>query len=433
VNRKRAQVRAWLVLALLAGCQTGAQRSSPTLTGPLPDTERAPVRPAPGRRPSPRPSELPRSIQVAVRIEQAEGRRDLLLQSGARSLSVRRLGAGLEVGGKVQARLEFGPTGEVGEVRWNSKRYRGHFEVLPHPRGGLRLINHVDLESYVAGVVASELPLWSAEPAELRAQAIASRTYALYTLAQRGMFAEGSSASSSPLSDSVADQAYGGRPANAVGAVRDVAVAKRLVDAVADAVASTRGQVLTRRGRLDDVRYHASCGGRTSALDQVFPNVASGSVDVQCPCAEAHAGASQGSWKHTFTAAELGAVARALNVGERVVSLVPVELSAGQPGRWLEVLVQGERGSARVSFLRLRALLGPNLLRSGLIDGTWPHAGDPIAAGAGWAVYGAGHGHGVGLCQTGARLLAERGWSTVRILRHYFSGAVLEALPGSAE
>ena len=94
-----------------------------------------------------------------------------------------------------------------------------------------------------------------------------------------------------------------------------------------------------------------------------------------------------------------------------------------------QVLVRGESGQTQVSFLRLRSLLGPNLLRSGRIQGTWPHPGKIIEPGGGWAVYGAGHGHGAGLCQTGTHLLAGRDWSATRILHHYFSGAVVRSLP----
>jgi stage II sporulation protein D len=381
---------------------------------------------APGRRLAPRPSELAWPIEVAVRIEEAEGSRKLVLKSGARSLSVQRLGEGLEAGGRVHARLAFEARGPHTEVSWNGRAYGGRFEVLPHPQGGLRLFNLVDLETYVEGVVASELPLWSARPAELQAQAIAARTFALHTMAMRGAFPLAPSPELAPLSDSVADQAYGGRPANGLRDVEGDALRERMAMAVRTAVAQTRGRVLTRQGRLEDVRYHASCGGRTSDIEQVFPEARPGSTGAECPCGEAAAGAQKRAWKHTFSAGQLGALARTLGVGERVVSLSPVQV---QPWRWSQVLVRGESGQTQVSFLRLRSLLGPNLLRSGRIQGTWPHPGKIIEPGGGWAVYGAGHGHGAGLCQTGTHLLAGRDWSATRILRHYFSGAVVRSLP----
>jgi stage II sporulation protein D len=283
----------------------------------------------------------------------------------------------------------------------------------------------VDLETYVEGVVASELPLWSAQPAELEAQAIAARTYALYTLAMRGALSPGTEARHASLSDSVANQAYCGLPANALADVESESSRRRMAAAVGSAVEKTRGEVLTREGRLENVRYHASCGGRTSDLQEVFSETGSGSAGIDCPCDEAGAEAQKREWKYTFTATQLGELARTLGVGDRIVSLKPVQ---EQPWRWSEVRVAGDSGQVRVSFLRLRNLLGPSLLRSGRIEGTWPHPGDSIQPGGGWAVYGAGHGHGAGLCQTGTHLLAKQEWSSVRILRHYFAGTVVQTL-----
>ena len=421
MRKDPAQRQLWTIVVLLTACQTSS-RQSPGVVTPHPSAVEDAV---PGRPLPPRPSELSGPIEIAVRIEAAEGQDRLILRSGSRTLTVRRLGEGLEANGRLHPRLVLQAGGTENEVSWEGKRYGGRFEVLPHPQGGLRLINHLDLETYVEGVVAGELPLWSAQPAELEAQAIAARTYALHTLAMRGALPVASGSRPVPLSDSVADQAYCGLPANAVDDVRAESSRRRMAQAVHTAVERTRGCVLTRRGRLEDVRYHASCGGRTSDIESVFSETGSGSVGIDCPCDQPGAAAQQRKWKHTFTTAELGDLARTLGVGERIVSLRPV---AEQPWRWSEVQVAGDSGQVRVSFLRLRSLLGPSLIRSGRIEGTWPHPGESIQPGGGWAVYGAGHGHGAGLCQTGAHLLAERDWSSVRILRHYFGGTLVQSL-----
>lgn len=411
----------WTVVVLLAACQTSGRQSPRVVFPPLSEVEAT----APGRPLPPRPSDLSGPIEIAVRIEAAEGQGRLILKNGSRTLTVRRLGEGLEADGRPHPRVVLEAAGSGREVSWNGKRYGGRFEVLPRPQGGLRLINLVDLETYVEGVVAGELPLWSAQPAELEAQAIAARTYALYTLAMRRALTPAPGSRRVPLSDSVADQAYCGLPANAVDDVRAESSRRRMVAAVSTAVEQTRGCVLTRRGRLEDVRYHASCGGRTSDIETVFSKTEAGSDGIDCPCDEVGAGALERKWKVTFTSAQLGKLAHTLGVGERIISLKPVQ---EQPWRWSEVQVAGDSAEVRVSFLRFRSLLGPSLLRSGRIEGTWPHPGEPIRPGGGWAVYGAGHGHGAGLCQTGTHLLAERDWSSVRILHHYFAGTVVQSL-----
>ncbi|HIF42327.1 MAG TPA: SpoIID/LytB domain-containing protein [Planctomycetes bacterium] len=409
----------WTVVVLLAACQTSSRQST-GVVAPTPSEVTVPGRPLP-----PRPSDLSSPIEIAVRIEAAEGQDRLILKNGSRTLTVRRLGEGLEADGRLHPRLVLQAGGSGNEVSWDGKRYGGRFEVLPHPQGGLRLINRLDLETYVEGVVAGELPLWSAQPAELEAQAIAARTYALYTLAMRGALPPAPGSRRVALSDSVADQAYCGLPANAVDDVRSESSRRRMVGAVRTAVEKTRGRVLTRHGRLEDVRYHASCGGRTSDIETVFSETGAGSDGIDCPCDEADAGAQQRKWKITFTPKQLGELARTLGIGERIISIEPIQ---EQPWRWSEVQVAGDSGQVRVSFLRLRGLLGPSLLRSGRIEGTWPHPGETIQPGGGWAVYGAGHGHGAGLCQTGTHLLAQRDWSSVRILRHYFAGTVVQSL-----
>ena len=75
----------------------------------------------------------------------------------------------------------------------------------------------------------------------------------------------------------------------------------------------------------------------------------------------------------------------------------------------------------------LRAAFGFTRLKSGLIDKLWPAAGEEIVDGLYFS--GRGRGHGVGLCQVGARDYARQGWSADQILAHYYAGAqVVEAI-----
>ena len=92
-----------------------------------------------------------------------------------------------------------------GPIRIGDTLHRGDARVTRGRRGELRTIVEIGLEDYVAAVVAAELPIWSAEPAELEAQAIAARTFAVTALRARR-----ASGADLVLTDGVLDQAYCG-------------------------------------------------------------------------------------------------------------------------------------------------------------------------------------------------------------------------------
>ena len=179
-----------------------------------------------------------------------------------------------------------------------------------------------------------------------------------------------------------------------------------------EAISATRGEVLLQRGRLFDSRYHAACGGRTASIASI-----PGSASVSCAaCTEEVVGALE--WSFTATPGELSEVARELGIGDRLVVAEAARTLEG--GRWSEVHLVGRAGSKTVGVNALRALLGPDRFASNLILRTWPHPGDAIASGL--RIDGRGRGHGVGMCQEGAHVLAERGWTKTQILAHYYPG-----------
>ena len=116
------------------------------------------------------------------------------------------------------------------------------------PRGLLQVVNHVDIETYVAGVVPREVPAaWDIEV--LKAQAVLARTYAL-SLRQR------SAGQAFHIGAGVDHQAYSGESA--------------LHPKVQEAVRSTRGEVLAFQGELAEAVYHAYCGGVTENAADVW-------------------------------------------------------------------------------------------------------------------------------------------------------------------
>ncbi len=309
--------------------------------------------------------------------------------------------------------------------------YPGVLVVTPHRVRGLRVENRVDLETYVAGVVPAELVLWSALPAEIEAQAITARTYALCCLDPAGGCLDpAGGAAARCLWDDTRHQVYLGRFQSG-----DSAAASRVAARFESAMIRSAGIVLRERGRgLHEVRFHASCGGHTRAATTRARREGSGSIAVSCaPCAEAGARertapaddrSRRVSWSWTASEADLRQLARSLDIGDRVHSLRSEEVDPH--GRWTSVRVEGNRSPTVVNVARLRAVLGPDRLRSGRILKTWPAEGENIARGLYFE--GLGWGHGEGLCQVGSHEYAARGWSSTRILQHYFPEATPVAL-----
>lgn len=134
-----------------------------------------------------------------------------------------------------------------GYISAKGKWYRGFF-VLYNKGGSLIVINNVNIEDYIKGVVPSEMPSkWSYEAH--KAQAIAARSYALANLGKRAT-------RGFDLKDTPEDQAYGGASAEA-------AQTNQAVD-------ETRGIVLIYGLKIIPAYYSASAGGQTSSSSDVW-------------------------------------------------------------------------------------------------------------------------------------------------------------------
>lgn len=139
------------------------------------------------------------------------------------------------------------PTESDGLVYAKKRWYRGSFLVL-NTGSGLILINDVDLESYIQGVVPSEMPArWNSEA--LKAQAIAARSFAVANMGKRAR-------SGFDVNDTTQDQVYKGASAETIK--------------TNDLVRATRGQVLVYGNKVIPAYYHASSGGHTLPSSAVW-------------------------------------------------------------------------------------------------------------------------------------------------------------------
>lgn len=134
-----------------------------------------------------------------------------------------------------------------GFISTKGKWYRGEF-FIQNRGGALTIINHVDIEDYIRGVVPSEMPSrWCFEAH--KAQAIAARSYALANLGKRASCGY-------DLKDTPEDQAYGGASAESANTNK--------------AVKDTEGIVLIYNLKIIPAYYSASAGGQTSSSGDVW-------------------------------------------------------------------------------------------------------------------------------------------------------------------
>ncbi len=346
---------------------------------------------------------------VSVRLSSLEAlpRLELVDGDGTRHIATRAASKVRTASGE-HAQLELkaapGRPIEVGALRFS-----GAVRVQVGRDGQWEIFNELDLEPYVACVVARELGFGDLPAQAWRAQAIAARSYAVANLEQR------SAARPDPyLFDGVRDQAYAGLPLPRNARERES------LERLMAAVASTRGSILLEEGACVDARYSASCGGATADGRAVFPELRSTCLaSVACaPCAAS----ADSRWSWTAPTEALEKLARERGLGARVVRLEVLRRDSS--GRWLEVELVGDARSQRLRFEELRRELGREKLRSARILDTWPGLGEHLSGGL--LFRGAGRGHGAGLCQLGALEFARRGWSAERILQHYYPGSGIE-------
>lgn len=328
------------------------------------------------------------------------------------------------------ADLSHGGGGARAGAARDDRAFRGRLYVTLATDGSLSVVNALPEDQLLAGIVPSEI--FPDAPAEaLKAQAVAARDELLAKIGTRHLL--------DPflLCATQHCQVYG-------GVTPEDPRTSRAVDA-------TRGQVLLREGGgLVEAYYSASCGGFGESNENVWGTPPDPSLRGRLDALGADAtalkafaggitdeniGAFLAAGERTFCGRGKHAQGRsrwtvrlaAADVDRMIAAEYPEvghvrELHAarrGISGRIVELLVVGERGRATVSGeLHIRRLLGG--LKSSLFIAR--------AETDGWVLDGAGFGHGVGLCQTGAIGMAQSGFTYAQILEHYFPGSHLRKL-----
>ena len=422
-------MRAWRLAPLaLAACAAGAAGAATM----LPDREHlAPVRQS---EPSIRVALVPSTPSATItatgawRVYAADGR-TLLYRPSARD------GWRFDpVGGRVRGASQSGlsmsprsagvvlrPVDQTSFLLFRGKRYRGEIAISA-AGAALLVVNRLDLESYLRGVVPLEIGRRNAaELAAVQAQAVAARSYAhtrIRTSASRPF----------DLVGTVASQVYGGLDAET--ALSD------------SAIAGTRGIVLHYQGRPVDGPYHASCGGRTAGAGELYGPGADRpylrSVSDRIPGSDANYCDiyPRSEWSRTVEARDVQT-----SIDRYLREYVPG--IRGAPGRAVSIDVAGRTLSGRAAALRVRTdrathVVSGNNARfvvrppNGEILPSTYFSAESVRSASGALLRvifnGRGNGHGVGMCQWGAIARARGGQSWENILQAYYPGTRLETI-----
>lgn len=256
----------------------------------------------------------------------------------------------------------------------------------------VKLVNVVDVEDYLPSVVFVEAD--GSKPAALEAQAIVSRTFAL-TAHRHGT-------QGYDLCDLAHCQAYRGTEAGA--------------DSVA-AVKRTSNQVLLIGGIvLKPAFFHSSCGGHTSSPNDVFGEDAAGTAISDVENGEPRCKTKEFDWSFEATQEDF---AKAFNVKPVGTAIEP--LKKDKAGRLIELRVFGKRLSGQAFLSQAGRAFGWQAVKSAKFTA---RSTDNAVV-----LKGTGLGHGVGLCQLGAKALAERGVDSKGILSRYFPESQVKAAP----
>jgi len=333
---------------------------------------------------------------------------------------------------------------QVGEgYHWSRKEtrtYKGELEFRIDKDGKLMAINVLTLEEYIRGVVPGEMS--ATFPLEaLKAQAIAARTFFLYNFGRTHV--------DEPF-DVCADvhcQVFVGTKAD------DAKIEK--------AVRETRGVVVLYDGELCTTPFSAVCGGHTENSENVWVGEPQPYLRGVFDVFNAEAIASKFDlsdeanartwieslptvfcnvekngdpeyaayakkffrWQVSFSRQELEKNIESYT-GKKFGSLVDFEAaSRGVSGRIIQLRIVGTKDSFTIGKeLRIRKALSPKTLYSACFVVDKKSGTDEfIIKGAGW-------GHGVGMCQIGAAIMAEKGGDAKMVLQHYYTDTKIKRL-----
>lgn len=254
------------------------------------------------------------------------------------------------------------------------------------------VVREMAFEDYIAGVVAGEMdPNWPV--GALAAQAIIARTFTLQKIAEKGGVPERGAHASTDIEEF---QAYS---------------AADITDQVRDAVQMTRGEVAYHNKEFIRGWFSAYAGPRTAEADEGlgFEGGNPPYIQIVESPAEGVIPEEEGEWSASFPLERVRNVVRDVT-GQDPGPVERVEIKEFGPSGRAAVF---QVNDLEVSGPGLRLGLGSTEMRSNFVEEIRVQEGSLMMSGS-------GYGHGVGMCQWGARALAEQGRSPEDIVRYFY-------------
>lgn len=323
-------------------------------------------------------------------------------------------------------RFQKGPVriqslGEQGQVRLESiergcgtPSYAGVLE-LRQDQGGIAVINELPVETYLCGVVPSEMPA-SYEQEALKAQAVCARSYAF-----RQMMTCAYPQYEAHVNDSTDYQVYNN---------------SQRQESSTRAVAETEGQVVRYQGSIATTYYYSTSCGKTTTMEAWggSPDGAAGylkSVEVKGDGGYYEENLPWYRWQAVIDGQTLADQICAAT-GKDVGTLEQVEVTRRGPGDVaLSICARGDAGSVTVDTEnKIRAALGGSGWQITRQDGSQTQCGALLPSafftiekqGDTFVLNGGGYGHGIGMSQNGANEMAKQGKNYREILGLFYQG-----------
>jgi len=353
--------------------------------------------------------------------------------------------------------------------RKENQRFKGALKLIVE-NGKLTAINRISVEDYLTSVISSEMSATASDEL-LKAHAVISRSWLLHPIMNSNVVVTGRDLSlpnriikyyerdAHTHFDVCADdhcQRYQGTTRASTGAVEK-------------AIEATRGEVLMFEDKICDARFSKSCGGASETFENCWapehypyltkvidnPTAPEGfeldltveknaekwireSPDAFCNTKDKKVLSQVLNnydqettdfyrWKVNYKQAEIFEIITrrsGIDFGQ-IIDLIPMK--RGESGRIIELKIVGTKQTVVVGKeLEIRKWLSNSHLYSSafVVDKSEIKEGIPQQ----FTLTGAGWGHGVGLCQIGAAVMGEKGYTYNEILLHYFRGAELKKI-----
>ena len=351
--------------------------------------------------------------------------------------------------------------------RLEDQEFEGTLEIRDNADGTQTAINRLDVEDYLSSVITSEMSATSSLEL-LKAHAVISRSWVL-----RPIISPSTGPDKPDLSDPDRHVIWYERDAHEGFDVcaddhcqRYEGITRRdehpeAAANVQKAIDATRGQVLMYDGKVCDARFYKSCGGATELFENAWANehypylepvrdeigtplpdltIEENAQEFIRTSPSAYCNTNDARvlgqvlnnydqetkdfyrWTVQYTKEELSEIIRdrsGIDFGE-ILDLVPIK--RGPSARLYEMQIVGSKRTMVIGKeLEIRKWLSRSHLYSSAFVVDRNENGDFILTGAGW-------GHGVGLCQIGAAVMADKGYTYEQILAHYFPGSELKTI-----